>query len=170
MKHPSFDETCGICRMNDSGRALYADGLWAIFRLGSGLGVPGWLLLSTQRHVPGPAHFDDVEAATFGPALRHFAWVLEEVTGALRIYTAAMGESFPHFHAHLVPRYATMPNDAAGWAVFDLYRATQAGAVPVDEAEVARVAEMYRAALAQRPPPAAASPTGHAAHGGEPAR
>jgi len=153
MKHPSFDESCGICRMNSSGRQLYENEQWAVFRLGPGLGVPGWLMLTSQRHVPGPAHFDDAEAASFGPALRHFEKVLEEVTGALRIYTAAMGESFPHFHAHMVPRYAQMPKDAAGWPVFDLYRATQAGEVPVDEAEVARVAEAYRQALAQHPPP-----------------
>ena len=33
-------------------------------------------------------------------------------------YTAAMGESHPHFHAHMVPRYATMPRDAKAWSVF----------------------------------------------------
>jgi diadenosine tetraphosphate (Ap4A) HIT family hydrolase len=110
-------------------------------------------MLNSQRHVPGIAHFDEQEATNFGPALRHFERVLEEVTGALRIYTAAMGESFPHFHAHLVPRYASMPKSAAAWAVFDLYRATQAQEVTVDEEEAARIAEAYREALAQRPPP-----------------
>jgi diadenosine tetraphosphate (Ap4A) HIT family hydrolase len=153
MKHASFEESCGICRMNAGDQQLFENDRWGVFRLGPGLGVPGWLMLTSQRHVPGPAHFDDAEAADFGPALRHFEQVLEEVTGALRIYTAAMGESFPHFHAHMVPRYATMPNQAAGWSVFDLYRATQAKEVPVDEAEASRAAEAYRAALAQRPPP-----------------
>ena len=73
-----------------------------------------------------PAHFDDREAAVFGVALRHFERMLEQVTGALRIYTAAMGESHPHFHAHMVPRYATMPRDAKAWSVFDLQRAVGA--------------------------------------------
>ena len=153
MKHASFDESCGICRMNSSGRQLFKNDQWAVFRLGPGLGVPGWMMLTSQRHVAGAAYFDDAEAASFGPALRHFEKLLEQVTGALRIYTAAMGESFPHFHAHMVPRYALMPKAASGWPVFDLYRATQAGEVPVDEAEVGRIAEAYCSALAHQPPP-----------------
>ena len=78
---------------------------------------------------------------------------LEDVTGALRIYTAALGESFPHLHAHLVPRYAKMPNDVKAWGVFDLHRATEAGEVEVDENEVAEVARRYSDALARYPPP-----------------
>ena len=153
MKHETFDESCGVCRQGAEGGALFENDLWSVRRMPKGVGVPGWLLLNARRHVPGIAHFDDEEAANFGPALRHFERVLEEVTGALRIYTAAMGESFPHFHAHLVPRYAEMPNDAKAWAVFDLYRATTVKEVSVDEQEASRIAEAYRDALARNPPP-----------------
>jgi diadenosine tetraphosphate (Ap4A) HIT family hydrolase len=107
------------------------------------------MMLISRRHVPGPAHFDDREAESFGPALRHFERVLEQVTGALRIYTVAMGESSPHFHAHMVPRYASMPREARAWAVFDLERAAKAGEIAVDAAEVRRIAEAYRRALAK---------------------
>ena len=151
--HPSHDPSCGICRANTLPDPVFANDLWLVRRLPPGIGVPGWLMLNSRRHVPGIAHFNDEEAANLGPALRHFERVLEEVTGALRIYTAAMGESFPHFHAHLVPRYAAMPGDAKAWAVFDLYRATQQGEVPVDEAETARIAAVYGEALRQNPPP-----------------
>jgi diadenosine tetraphosphate (Ap4A) HIT family hydrolase len=154
VKHPSFDQTCGICRANALDDPIFENDLWLIRRMSAGIGVPGWFMLNSQRHVPGIAYFDEEEAANFGPALRHFERLLEELTGALRIYTAAMGESFPHFHAHLVPRYAEMPNDAKAWAVFDLYRATQVGEVSVDENEVARLAQAYRQALVQHPPPA----------------
>jgi len=116
-------------------------------------GVPGWMLLITRRHVAGPAHFDDDEARGFGPALRHFERVLERVTGALRIYTVAMGESHPHFHAHMVPRYATMPRDARGFGVFDLQRAVATGEVAIDPREVAEVAAAYQRALADDPLP-----------------
>src|SRR5262249_9334287 len=98
-------------------------------------------------------HFDDREATAFGPALRHFERVLERVTGALRIYTAAMGESHPHFHCHMVPRYATMPREARAWSVFDLQRAVGANEVPVDLDEVARISAAYQAALRGEPPP-----------------
>jgi diadenosine tetraphosphate (Ap4A) HIT family hydrolase len=143
--------TCGVCQTLTS-PGLYEDELWSI-RHADPAGVPGWMLLMTKRHVGGPAHFDDREAAVFGVALRHFERILEEVTGALRIYTAAMGESHPHFHAHMVPRYATMPREAKAWSVFDLQRAVGAGELPIDRAEVARVSEAYRRALATAPRP-----------------
>src|ERR1700759_4472975 len=160
MKHSSFDATCGVCRSlygdEASGvqaePALYEDDLWVV-RPAQPAGVPGWMLLITNRHVGGPAHFDDREAAAFGPALRHFSRVLEQVTGALRIYTAAMGESHPHFHAHLVPRYATMPREAKAWSVFDLQRAVGAGEISIDAAEVQKISESYRRALAAAPRP-----------------
>src|SRR4029079_14141052 len=134
------------------GPSLYEDDLWHV-RHAEPAGVPGWMLLITKRHVAGPAHFDEREAAAFGKALRHFERVLEEVTGALRIYTAAMGESHPHFHAHMVPRYATMPRDENAWSLCDCQRALGAGAVPVDRAEVARVSAAYRQALVAAPRP-----------------
>ena len=71
----------------------------------------------------------------------------------LELYTAAMGESSPHFHAHMVPRYATMPRDAKAWSVFDLQRAVGAGEVAVDRDEIARISEAYRRALSASPRP-----------------
>jgi diadenosine tetraphosphate (Ap4A) HIT family hydrolase len=156
-KPPSFTASCGVCQSlygDAPAAAIYEDDLWHV-RHAEPAGVPGWMLLITKRHVGGPAHFDDIEARAFGPALRHFERVLEQVTGALRIYTAAMGESHPHFHAHMVPRYAQMPRDAKAWSVFDLQRAVGAGEVTVDLAEVARVTDAYRRALAETPPPRA---------------
>ena len=155
MKHPSFDASCGVCQSlagEAPAAALYEDELWHV-RHAEPAGVPGWMLLITKRHVAGPAHFNDREAAALGPALRHFERVLERVSGALRIYTAAMGESHPHFHAHMVPRYAVMPRDAKAWSVFDLQRAVGAGEVAVDRAEVERISEAYRLALQGLPPP-----------------
>jgi diadenosine tetraphosphate (Ap4A) HIT family hydrolase len=153
MKHATFEPTCGVCQSlagTSPAVALYEDELWHV-RHAEPAGVPGWMLLITKRHVGGPAHFDDREAAAFGPALRHFERVLEQVTGALRIYTAAMGESHPHFHAHMVPRYAEMPRDARAWSVFDLQRAVGAGEVPVELAEVQRISVAYARALRDTP-------------------
>jgi len=154
ISHATFDPGCGVCQSLTGAApapALYEDELWHV-RHADPAGVPGWMLLITQRHVGGPAHFDDREAAAFGPALRHFERVLERVTGAVRIYTAAMGESHPHFHAHMVPRYATMPRDARAWSVFDLQRAVGAGEVTVDLAAVSRISAAYAEALRAAPP------------------
>jgi diadenosine tetraphosphate (Ap4A) HIT family hydrolase len=158
MKHPSNDPSCSVCRFATGetpipGGPVYEDDLWLIRHAPPPYGVPGWMTLQSQRHSPGIAHFDDAEAASFGPALRHFERVLEEVTGALRIYTVSMNESAPHFHAHLVPRYAQMPKDARGYAVYALQGAAGKGEIQVNEAEVTRLTNAYRAALESNPPP-----------------
>ena len=162
MKHasdpgpdPAFG-VCGVCTLLSAAQAappLFENGLWHVRPIAPPTAVPGWMMLITRRHVGGPAHFDDAEAASFGPTLRHLEKLLEEVTGALRIYTAAMGESSPHFHAHMVPRYPVMPKNARAWDVFDLQRASAAGELPVDEQKSHDVAEAYRRALTDRPPP-----------------
>lgn len=144
---------CGVCQSLTSATPIWEDDLWHVRHLDPPHGLPGWMLLISKRHVQGPAHFNDDEARRFGPVLRHLEKVLEETTGALRIYTAALGESWPHFHAHMVPRYASMPKDAKAWGVFDLQRAAQAGEIAIDDAGAAKIIAAYRAALAASPPP-----------------
>ncbi len=145
-------DDCAVCRSLRVARPLWEDERWHVRHIDAPWGVAGWMLLVSKRHVGGPAHFDDAEARAFGPLLRHLEKTLEEVTGALRIYTAALGESSPHFHCHMVPRYRAMPRDAKAWGVFDLQRAAQAGEVTIDAGDVARVESAYRDALAARPP------------------
>jgi diadenosine tetraphosphate (Ap4A) HIT family hydrolase len=149
---------CGVCKqLRDEAsrrRVLFENELWHVRAAGTPTPVPGWVMLLTRRHVPGPAQFDELEARSFGPTLSHLQRVLLEVTGALRVYTAAMGESSPHFHAHSVPRYAVMPKDAKAWAVFDLQRAAAAGDYEVDEAEATRVNAALADALRASPLPA----------------
>jgi diadenosine tetraphosphate (Ap4A) HIT family hydrolase len=135
--HPTFEPSCGVCQSLSGDRrepALYEDDLWVV-RSASPPGVPGWMMMITRRHVGGPAHFDDREARAFGPALCHFERILERVTGALRIYTAAM------------------PRDARAWSVFDLQRAVAAGEVAVDQRAHAEISAAYQRALADEPPP-----------------
>lgn len=146
---------CGMCAklIKTDGAAVFENDLWHVRPIGSPAGVPGWMMLVARRHVPGPAQFDAQEIASFGPTWCHLQRVLLEVTGALRIYTAAMGESSPHFHGHLVPRYEAMPKDAKGWAVFDLERAAKAGEVVHPPEQVERVTRAFADALRRSPPP-----------------
>jgi diadenosine tetraphosphate (Ap4A) HIT family hydrolase len=151
-----MQEACGICKKLASSEpaSVFENDLWHVRPIDAPSGVPGWMMMVARRHVPGPAHFDAREIASFGPTWCHLQRVLLEVTGALRIYTAALGESSAHFHGHLVPRYEHMPKNAKGWAVFDLERAAKTGEVPVDGAEVARLTRAFAEALAHDPPPA----------------
>jgi diadenosine tetraphosphate (Ap4A) HIT family hydrolase len=156
MRHASHVDSCGICKTLDvaAADAIFENELWHVRPIAPPAGVAGWVMLVARRHVPGPAQFDAREVASFGPTWCHLQGVLLEVTGALRIYTAALGESSPHFHGHLVPRYEVMPRDAKGWPVFDLERAAKAGEVTPDQAEVDRLMAVFRQALIASPPPA----------------
>lgn len=155
MAHVHFDANCGMCNKlaSSSSEPVFENELWHVRPLDPPGGLPGWMMMVARRHVPGPAHFDAREVASFGPTWCHLQRVLLEVTGALRIYTAALGEASPHFHGHLVPRYAQMPKEAKGWAVFDLERAAKLGEVEVDAAERERIISAFRSALHTAPPP-----------------
>ena len=143
------DPNCGICAVSTGAREvpngiLYQDDLWVVRHSAPPYGVAGWLTLQTKRHCPEPASFSDEEARSFGPTLRHFEGILREITGALRIYTVAMGESFPHFHGHMVPRYAETPGDVKTYGVFLLSEAAAKGEITVDEAEVKRICAEFK--------------------------
>jgi histidine triad (HIT) family protein len=152
--HPSFQESCGVCRRLAAPESapLFENELWQLHPIEAPAGVPGWMVLYAKRHIPGAPQLSDGEAHSLGPTLRHLTARLLEVTGALRIYLAAMGESSPHFHMHLVPRYAEMPKAAKGWSVFDLQRAAATGEITTDLAEVERLTHAYRERLHDDPP------------------
>ena len=124
--------------------------------------LPGHLMFHSQRHVHGPADFTDEEAGNFIFAIQHVERHLLEVTQADRIYTILVGETGPHLHAHLIPRYSNEQLAAmevsvhlgSAMGVFDLYRAVGAGEhKPADAAEVARVVSEMKARLAAEPLP-----------------
>ncbi|MCY4111535.1 MAG: hypothetical protein OXF96_06300 [Chloroflexi bacterium] len=159
MRHPSYDPACDVCHANageapSPGGVIFANDLWFVRHTPPPAPLVGWMMLHPQRHVQGPAHFTDEETENFGPVLRHLTRTLEEVTGALRIYVVAFGESVPHMHAHLAPRYAQMPNDAVAWSLSDTFRQVAGGELPgADQGDVDRIIADYRAALEADPPP-----------------
>jgi len=150
------DPTCALCQSlhgPDKRAPLWEDEHWHVREIDAPYPVPGWLILVPRAHVAGPAHMSDAEAASFGLVLRHFERALERVTGALRIYRAALGEAAKHMHVQMVPRYAEIPFDAKGWALFDLQRRAQLGEVVVPPEAMRRVLDDLRAELERDPPP-----------------
>ncbi len=151
------DETCGICARNADrsdamGKILWEDEHWLLRHNRPPYGVAGWSMLYAKRHVAGIAQFDDDEAGQLGPLLRAAESVLLETTGALRIYTAAMGEMSPHFHAHLVPRYPQTPGGVRSWALYGLLDRARAGEFTVSQDEVDRICGEVSAVLPGRIP------------------
>lgn len=155
MKHASNVAACGICRQNAGevpieGGIVYENNLWLVRHMASPTPLVGWTMFHTQRHVQGPAHFNDQEAQALGPALRTVCEAIERLTGAPRVYIMNFGESTPHMHAHLVPRYQEMPAGVP-WSVADLYRAVgQKKAPAADQAKVQEFTAKLRADLAKK--------------------
>jgi len=139
------------------GGVIWEDDRWILCHASPPPGVAGWCMLHTKRHVVGPAAFDDMEAAQFGPLLRRLQGALLKATGARRVYLASMSESSPHFHMHLVPREEELPPDAGngGVALFGLQERAKAGAgagfTPVDSERVKRVVAEVRCDLEDKP-------------------
>jgi diadenosine tetraphosphate (Ap4A) HIT family hydrolase len=133
--------TCPLCA---SRAALWEDDRWYVRHIEAPWGVAGWMMLVSKRHIAGAAAMDDDEARSYGVVLRRCTRVLADVTGALRIYTAALGEAVPHFHTHMVPR---LPDGPRGWSVYDQQRAAAAGEIVVAAEDVTRIAAAYAAAL-----------------------
>ena len=151
----SHDAACAVCQENTGARAMkhgviYEDDLWLIRHSEPPYGVAGWVTLQAKRHVPGPFEFSDAEATGVGPAMRHLSKTLKAITGAPKIYIAGLGESYPHFHMHFVPRYE---DSVKGWGVFSLVGEAAAGRVSVDEDRVVNIVAQLRDAFATEPLP-----------------
>src|SRR5215208_4789122 len=65
------------------------------------------------RHVVEPTELTDVEAAAYGREVMRVARALLEVLGPVKLNYDVLGNSVPHLHTHLVPRYADDPRP--GW-------------------------------------------------------
>lgn len=152
--------SCRSCRENSDQQVpvhgiVFRNDMWLIRHAPPPYGLAGWMVIQPMRHVAGVQDFTDEEAANFGPFLRHCQRVLQETTGAARMYTAAMGESTPHVHIHMVPRYEQMPNDSKGWSVFELQLLAESRAITVESDAVEAIVMAYRHALTLDPPPEA---------------
>jgi hypothetical protein len=79
--------------------------------------------------------------------LQRFAQLLRQTTGALRVYMGSLNEGIPHFHCHLLPRLAQMPNNAIGWNAFGLSELARRGDVRANADEVQRVLDALRAEI-----------------------
>jgi diadenosine tetraphosphate (Ap4A) HIT family hydrolase len=125
---------------------------WMVFHVDPAP-LAGWLMFHAQRHLHSPASMTAAERASFGPTIGHVMELLEQATGCERIYMTAFGESFPHLHAHLIPRYPDRPETHA-WAIADHYRACNApGGTFADAAECEAITAKMKALIASNPPP-----------------
>src|SRR3954452_10798616 len=74
-----------------------------------GLSVVVW----RGRHVVEPTELSDVEAAAYGREVMIVGRALEASFAPVKMNYNVLGNSVPHLHTHLVPRYADDPRP--GW-------------------------------------------------------
>jgi diadenosine tetraphosphate (Ap4A) HIT family hydrolase len=65
------------------------------------------------RHVVEPMELTDVEAATYGREVLRVARAIAGEFSAVKLNFDVLGNSVPHLHTHVVPRYADDPRP--GW-------------------------------------------------------
>jgi diadenosine tetraphosphate (Ap4A) HIT family hydrolase len=104
--------------------------------------IPGWLVLTAERHCRAIHDLDAGAAASLGPLAQQVARAQRSALGAEHVTLFAIGEQLHHFHLHLVPRYADTPARLRGRGAFDAAPADARG-----EEELAAAARAVSAVL-----------------------
>jgi diadenosine tetraphosphate (Ap4A) HIT family hydrolase len=65
------------------------------------------------RHVAEPTELTETEAATYGREVLTVGRAIETVMSPVKLNYDLLGNSVPHLHTHIVPRYADDPRP--GW-------------------------------------------------------
>ena len=81
--------------------------------------IPGWLVLTSDRHVRALYDLDAAELAALGPAAARVMRAQRAALDAEHVYAFAVGDALHHFHLHLVPRFADTPARLRGRGCFD---------------------------------------------------
>lgn len=147
-----YDPDCRACRANaepDQPLLVWQNDLWVLRHMARPYPALGWLVLHSRRHVPAMPLLPARELADLGPTIAVISRAIVETTGALRVYLASMTEDTPHFHAHLVPRYAEGPK---GWAVFQQKDQSMVSPPDISDAAVAAIVDGVTRRLSGAPP------------------
>jgi len=95
------------------------------------------------RHVAEPTELDEEESTRYWRELLHVGRALETTLRPVKLNYDVLGNSLPHLHTHVIPRYADDPRP--GWP-FPFPEGEPGGR---DEEELRRDADALRAAAAR---------------------
>lgn len=104
----------------------------------------GYLMVESNRHVPGMADLSDEEAQAAGLLVTRLSRALKAIEGAEHVYVFVLGNAIPHLHIHVVARYPGTPREYWGTSISEWPEAPQGG-----DAEIAAVSRRLRAYLEQ---------------------
>jgi diadenosine tetraphosphate (Ap4A) HIT family hydrolase len=94
------------------------------------------------RHVAEPTELTPEEAAAYWRELLRVGWALEERFEPVKLNYELLGNSLPHLHTHVMPRYADDPKP--GWP----FPHPEVEPAPHPEAELRSDVDALRALLA----------------------
>ena len=104
-----------------------------------GLSIVVW----RGRHVVEPTELSDVEAAMYGREVLLVGRALETTFSAVKLNYNVLGNSVPHLHTHVIPRYADDPRP--GWP----FPFPEPDPEPMPQQRLAADVALLRAALAR---------------------
>ncbi len=106
--------------------------------------IPGWLVLTSDRHARAWYDLEPTELAALGPAAARVMAAQRSALRAEHVYAFAIGDVLQHFHLHLVPRYADTPERLRGRRCFE---GTPEDMLPTEKVE--RAARLMAAELSR---------------------
>lgn len=111
-------ELCGWERDGSSpiGKWVFRNRLWSVLVL-PGYEVPGWVVLQLRRHAVGPSAMNEEEAVSMGPLVVAITGAIGDVLPRSKVYLAAFGEMYPHFHMLFAVRGPDVPSALRGPAL-----------------------------------------------------
>jgi diadenosine tetraphosphate (Ap4A) HIT family hydrolase len=105
-----------------------------------GLSIVVW----RGRHVVEPTELSDAAASTYGREVLMVGRALQDAFAPIKLNYTVLGNSVPHLHTHIVPRYADDPRP--GWP----FPFPDPDPGPMPQPRLDRDAERLRGLLASR--------------------
>ncbi|MFD1356990.1 HIT family protein [Fictibacillus halophilus] len=149
-----MSESCFICNkhkgdIQTSGVMIYEDEFVYVGHIDKG-GKPSYLghiMIDLKRHAPSLGDMTFDEAKAFGVIMARVSKAIKETENAEHIYAAVSGNSVPHLHMHIIPRYPNTPEEYWGpWEVYDWPEAPFG-----KNAEIIKVCERIKSYLEENP-------------------
>ncbi len=119
-------ETCFICEkhlgmIKTTGTTIYEDKYIYVGHIDKGEKPTylGHIMIDLKRHAPSLGDMTEREASTFGITLAKVSKALKQSEKAEHVYALVSGNSVPHLHMHVIPRYPNTPEEF--WGPMDVY-------------------------------------------------
>jgi hypothetical protein len=99
MAEEPTEDPCRFCTSDNGVDTVVYRGAHFRVEYGEDVAVPGWMIVTLERHAEGVWSLDDAEARELGEVLRDVSTAIRDAAGVEKVYFGSFGERYPHFHA-----------------------------------------------------------------------